>query len=118
MKKLLILSILLFPTNLYSKEYQNFYNVKYIDNYDGDTATFEIKVFKKGKTEIIIMDDVRIKNLNAEEIRNKDKEKKKVALKQKEKLRQKLQNAKQIDLLKCEREKYGRLLCEFKIKNN
>ena len=39
-----------------------------------------------------------------------------VPFKQKEELRNRLRNAKQIDLLNCEREKYGRMLCELVIK--
>ena len=116
MKKFILIIFLFFPIASFTKEYQNFYNVKYIDNYDGDTITVELKVFKKGKTEFMVRDDVRLKNINAEEIKNRNIEKKKIAVKQKEELRNRLRNAKQIDLLNCEREKYGRMLCELVIK--
>ena len=112
MKKFILIIFLFFPIASFTKEYQNFYNVKYIDNYDGDTITVELKVFKKGKTEFMVRDDVRLKNINAEEIKNRNIEKKKIAVKQKEELRNRLRNAKQIDLLNCERERYGRMLCE------
>lgn len=116
MKKIIFVIFLIFSKISFAKEYQNFYDVKYINNYDGDTINVEFVVFKKGKTQFIVRDDVRLRNINAEEIKNSNIEKKKIAIKQKEELRNRLKNAKRIDLLNCDREKYGRMLCELIIK--
>ncbi len=95
-----------------AEELKNYYNVKYIGNYDGDTVSVEFKIFKKGKTEFIVRDDVRIRNLNTPEVKTRNIEEKKAGLAAKVKLKNILLKAKQIDLKKCEREKYGRMLCE------
>ena len=116
MKKFILIIFLFFPITCFTKEYQNFYNVKYIDNYDGDTITVEFIIFKKGKMQFIVRDDVRLRNIDAEEIKNRNIERKKIAIEQKEELGKRLKNAKRIDLLNCDREKYGRMLCELIIK--
>lgn len=116
--KYILISIIIIISNinfLYSKEINNYYNIKYIDNYDGDTLTTEITVFKKGKTEFIVKDDVRIKNINTKEINSKDIKDKEQAMKSKEKLKNILIKSNKIDLLNCSREKYGRLLCDINI---
>ena len=113
MKLILVIFIFLFCNNSYSKEFQNYYNVKYISNYDGDTFTAKILLFKKGSEKIFVEDNVRIKNINTPEIKSKNLKERKKALKAKAILKERLTNAEKIDLLKCERDKYGRLLCEL-----
>lgn len=85
----------------------NFFGVQYVRNYDGDTATVNIfEVHPILGREI----GVRIAGIDTPEIGSGEK-----ALKAKIYLEELLTSAKQIDLRKCTRGKYFRIVCDIMV---
>ena len=87
----------------------SFQCVDYIRNYDADTLTVEIKDVHPILGKSI---NVRIKGIDAPEIRSKDQCEKNKARNAKKLLQNILKNAKRIDLINIERDKYFRLLAD------
>jgi endonuclease YncB( thermonuclease family) len=89
----------------------NIEGVMYIDAYDGDTFTVNIKdlpdIFGKNVP-------VRIAHIDAAEIRSSDPCEVKAALKARELVRDLLKNATTINLVNVKRDKYFRILAEVK----
>lgn len=96
---------------------QDFYNMKYIDNYDGDTIYFEIFTSKNRNEEITLKKKIRLNGVDTKEMKGKNKKNKKKAKLAKNFIKDKLLKAKQIDLLSCKIEKYGRMLCDINVDN-
>ncbi len=87
----------------------NFRCVKYIKNYDADTATFDIPDVHPIIGKKI---SVRVRHIDTPEIKGKlpcEKDKARTAQRLVE---NQLKNAKRIDLLNCDKDKYFRLLCD------
>ena len=89
-----------------------FDNVLYIDAYDGDTFTINIKdipeVFGKNLP-------IRIAHIDAAEIKSSDPCEVKAALKARELVRDILRNATSINLVNVKRDKYFRILAEVNV---
>jgi micrococcal nuclease len=88
-----------------------FSNVQYVDNYDGDTITFNIPgvhplLGKNAK--------IRVSGVDTPEIRTKDRCEKALALKAKKIVGNALTNAKRIDLANVERGKYFRIVADVR----
>lgn len=96
---------------------QNYYNVKYLDNYDGDTIYFEIFSSKNRNEEVSIKKIIRLKAVDTKEIKSKNKTNKNLAIKSKQFVKNELNNAERIDLLNCTIEKFGRMFCAIDIDN-
>lgn len=86
----------------------DFYNVKYRSNYDGDTINFDI-----GSKFLPIFRymPLRLYGIDTPEIKTKDEKEKARALKAKYFVKKELTNAKTIDLKDCTKDKYFRLNC-------
>ncbi len=106
----LIIYFLFFTVILFAKPMQDFYNVKIISVYDGDT----FKVCLPCQLSIFCDDiSVRVKNIDTPELKTKDKCER-VAAKRAKKLTKEFLSGGNIILKNCERDKYFRLLCEVK----
>ena len=109
-KALIIICFLFLISPLFAKTMQDFYNVKIISVYDGDT----FKVSLPCKYPIFCENiSVRIKNIDTPELKTKNKCEK-IAAKKAKKLTQDFLTNGKIVLKNCERDKYFRLLCEVK----
>ncbi len=110
-KKVLIILCLMFLTfPLSAKNMQDFYNVKIISVYDGDT----FKVSLPCNYPIFCQNiSVRVKNIDTPELKTKNKCEK-IAAKKAKKLTKDFLTGGNIILKNCERDKYFRLLCEVK----
>ena len=110
-KKALIIFCLVFLTfPLFAKTMQDFYNVRIISVYDGDT----FKVSLPCDYPIFCQNiSVRVKNIDTPELKTKNKCEK-VAAKKAKKLTQDFLTGGNIVLRNCERDKYFRILCEVK----
>ena len=109
-KALIIIYLLFLAVNVFAKTMQDFYNVKIISVYDGDT----FKVSLSCDYPIFCQNiSVRVKNIDTPELKTKNKCEKAVAKKAK-KLTQDFLTGGNIVLKNCERDKYFRLLCEVK----
>ena len=110
-KKALIIFCLLFLSNLlFAKPMQDFYDVKIISVYDGDTFTVSLPCPYPIFCEKI---SVRVKNIDTPELKTKNKCEKAAAKRARTITENFLKNGK-IILKNCERDKYFRLLCEVK----
>lgn len=127
MKSILLLFLCVSCINYYKepintvkkdKTKQNFYNVEYISNYDGDTIKFKIFSLKESNGDISITRTVRVNGIDTDELKNKDEKRKNKAIKAKSFTEKTLLNAKTINLYNCTSEKYGRLLCDVEVDNN
>ncbi len=109
-KTLIIICLLFFISPLFAKPMQDFYNVKIISVYDGDTFKVslpcQIPIFCENIS-------VRVKNIDAPELKTKDKCER-IAAKKAKKLTKEFLSGGKIILKNCERDKYFRLLCEVK----
>lgn len=86
---------------------QDFYNVKYVKNYDGDTITVNLRC----STPIFCQNiPIRIKNIDTPEIRTKSYCEKSLAFKAKNTVWSLLSN-RILTLRNCHRGKYFRLVC-------
>ncbi len=134
MNKLLMILTLTFATNVYAQDFNvDFYDVKYVRNYDGDTINFDI--IEGIATEFalpdalreklaVIPNQIRLNNIDTAEMRPRKKGKQteeSKALIQCEKLIAKkaqkfveisLQNATVIHLKSCSKGKYYRMVCD------
>jgi len=117
MKIPLIIIVLLFPLSVFAKDktYEDFKNVTYIRNYDGDTITVSIKGIHRLFGEEI---SIRIRGIDTPEIRSrcktgkgKENEKSK-ARTAKRLVANLLKNAKRIDLKNTSRGKYFRIVAD------
>jgi endonuclease YncB( thermonuclease family) len=95
------------------QSFQNFQSVEYIDAYDGDTFTVNLPnlipdVFGKKMP-------VRIRHIDTAEMNGKTPCEKEMAQKAKDVVASLLKNAKKIDLVDVDRDKYFRLLCSVNI---
>lgn len=86
--------------------------VKYLKNYDADTITFDIPGVHPLIGEKI---SVRVKHVDSPEIKGKLPCEKEVARTSKRLIENMLKNAKRIDLVNVERDKYFRVLADVKI---
>ena len=86
---------------------ENFKCVKYLDNYDGDTITFDIKEVHPLLGKKI---SIRVSGVDTPEIKTKNKCEKKKAKQAKRAVASVLSKAKKIDLENVERGKYFRIL--------
>ena len=88
---------------------QNFYNVKFVKNYDGDTFTVNLrcraKIFCKSMS-------VRIKGIDAPEIKGKTECEREMAQKAKLFVFEALNKAKPLTLTNCTKDKYFRINCD------
>ena len=107
-----VLSIMLFYGIVFAKRSDNFYNVEYVRNYDGDTITVNIK-----NVHPLIGDEIniRIRGIDTPEIRGKCKYEKDLAYEAKYFVRDILLFAKKIDLINVERGKYFRIVADVYI---
>lgn len=87
----------------------NFYNVKYIENYDGDTLKVSLPGVHPVFGERL---PIRIRGVDTAEIRTSDSCEKVSALQAKKFVEKTLEGSKQIDLRNCGRGKYFRLVCD------
>ena len=110
-KKILLIICLLFLTNiLFAKTTQDFYDVKIVSVYDGDT----FKVNLPCNFPIFCRNiPVRVKNIDTPELKTQNKCEK-AAAKRAKKLTRDFLSGGNIILRNCERDKYFRLLCEVK----
>ena len=108
LKNKLFIIFLLFPCLAFSQKISSFSDVKILKVYDGDTfivnLNCDLDVFCKKIS-------VRVKNIDTPELKTKDKCEKAQAIKAKEFTVNFLKQG-QVDLLKCKRDKYFRLLCD------
>ncbi len=109
-KALIIICLLFLTTNIFAKTMQDFYDVKIISVYDGDTFKVslpcQIPIFCESIS-------VRVKNIDTPELKTKNKCEK-LAAKKAKKLTKEFLSEGNIILKNCERDKYFRLLCEVK----
>ncbi len=91
---------------------ETFRCVRYVRNYDADTITFNIPGVHP-----IIGDkiSVRVRGLDAPEIRGKDACEKEMARTAKRLIENQLKNAKRIDLINVGKDKYFRLLADVQV---
>ena len=109
-KALIIICLLFLISPLFAKTMQDFYDVKIISVYDGDTFKVSLPcnypIFCKNIS-------MRVKNIDTPELKAKNKCEK-AAAKRAKKLTQNFLTGDNIVLKNCERDKYFRLLCEVK----
>ena len=84
--------------------------VEYVDNYDGDTIQVDIKGVHNLLGKRI---NVRLKGVDAPEIRTKSKCEKNKGRNAKKLVKSLLRKAKRIDLINIERDKYFRILADI-----
>ena len=92
----------------YSVYAQDFNDVKYIRNYDGDTLNFDLgddipQLFRKMP--------LRLYGIDTPEIKAKSEIERTKAIEVRDFVTQEMKNAKRIDLLDCSKGKYFRILC-------
>ncbi len=110
-KKTLIIICLLFVASiLFAKPVQDFYDVKIVSVYDGDTFKVNLPC---GYPIFCSNISVRVKDIDTPEIKTANKCEK-AAAKRAKKLTQDFLSVGSIILKNCERDKYFRLLCEVK----
>lgn len=109
---MLIIALIFSPSYSFTNEYGDFKNVKYIKNYDGDTLTVDIE-----NVHPLIGSNipVRILGIDTAEIRSSCEKEKNKALVAKALLEHLCRNAKKIDLINVQRDKYFRILAEVYI---
>lgn len=86
----------------------DFCNVKYISNYDGDTIRFDLG---ENLPHIFRFIPLRLYGIDTPEIKTSNKAEKKAALKAKKFVKSELTHAKTINLVNCAKDKYFRLNC-------
>lgn len=91
----------------------SFCNVKYNTIYDGDTFYVDIPSLHPLLRERF---GIRVRGIDAPEIRTKNKFEKEMAYKSKDALQGILRDSKQIRLYSCSKGKYFRLVCDAEIK--
>ena len=107
-KNKLFILFLLLPCLVFSQGVSSFSNVKVIKVYDGDT----FKVNLPCNIDVLCKKiSIRVKDIDTPELKTKDKCEKKQAIKAKGFTADFLKQG-QVDLLKCKRDKYFRLLCD------
>ncbi|GBF23357.1 putative nuclease [Candidatus Gastranaerophilus sp. (ex Termes propinquus)] len=87
---------------------QDFYNVKYLKNYDGDTYTFDLG---ENIPELFRTMPLRLFGIDTPEIRAKNLDEKAKGQEVRDFARDELKNAQQINLIGCKGDKYFRILC-------
>lgn len=87
---------------------ENFYDVKYISNYDGDTIRFDLG---EDLPEIFRFMPLRLYGIDTKEIRSKSKEEKQQAIEARDFVKNELSKAKMINLVDCKNDKYFRINC-------
>lgn len=90
---------------------QDFHNVKYVKNYDGDTYTFDLG---KDVPELFRTMPLRLYGIDTPEIRTKNAIEKQKAIQVRDFAQGELRNAKVINLVDCKGDKYFRLLCSVR----
>lgn len=109
-KLLICLIFTLFYSNAIARDgYGNLGNVKYVKNYDGDTITFNISYLHPIIGENI---SVRVNGIDTPEIKGKCEKEKIDSKRVKTFVNNELKNAKTIDLVNINREKYFRILAD------
>lgn len=101
MKKLLIIIILLIGSASFA---QDFNNVKYIRNYDGDTINFDLGC---NLPDLFRYMPLRLYGIDTPEIKSKNP----TAYKARDFVKSELSSAAQINLVNCSSDKYFRILC-------
>lgn len=105
------LLLAIFPECLSAESNSSYRNVKYIDNYDGDSITFDIPNAPPimGKDMVI-----RLRGIDTPEIKkSKCKQEKKLALLAKNRVHSLLKDAKVVNLHRTGRGKYFRILADI-----
>lgn len=87
---------------------QEFKDVKFIKNYDGDTIYFDLGV---NLPEFFRFTPLRLYGIDTPEVKSKHAAEKARALLVKEFVHDELTAAKKIDLTNCDKDKYFRILC-------
>lgn len=85
---------------------QDFYNVKFIKNYDGDTFTFDLG---SGLPDLFRTIPVRLYGIDTPEIKSRTK----AATDARDFAHNEITNAKQVNLVECSKDKYFRILCKI-----
>lgn len=106
---LVLLSLIFLAGNLNAgRVYSAFANVRLSRIIDGDTFTVDLPC----SDEVFCKDiSVRVRGVDTPELKSKNAQKRQAALKAKEFTKNFLESG-QVDLLKCGRDKYFRLLCD------
>jgi len=105
------LGIFLYPELILAESSTSYFNVKYINNYDGDSITFDIPDTPAivGKNMVI-----RLLEIDTPELRkSKCEQERKIALLAKNKVHSLLKDAKVINLHRTGRGKYFRILADI-----
>lgn len=100
-----ILSTIIFTIFLLPAYSQDFYNVKYISNYDGDTIKFDLD---PNLPEIFRFVPLRLCGIDTPEIKSNTIK----ALTARDFVKNELTSAKQINLIDCKNDKYFRINCK------
>ncbi len=110
---LLFISLVVFvsPASIFAKSSTSYFNVKYIENFDGDSITFDIP-----DTPAIIGENmvIRLLGVDTPELKkSKCEQEKKAALLAKNRVHSLLKDAKVINLHRTGRGKYFRILADI-----
>lgn len=122
--KIILIFYLLFPVSILQAKVRTLKNwktrscehradelscVQYLNNYDGDTITFDIPDLHPIVGEQI---SVRVYGIDAPEVRTKNECEKALAMQAKQEVKDLMLKAERIDLLNAQRGKYFRILAE------
>jgi micrococcal nuclease len=99
-----ILTLILFTLITIPVSAQDFYNVKYLNNYDGDTIKFDLGC---NLPDLFRYIPLRLYGIDTPEIKSKNP----IAIKAKDFVKNELTLANQINLLNCKEDKYYRIDC-------
>lgn len=106
--KFVLLSMIFFIFSCCAARAEDFYNVKYRSNYDGDTIRFDID---ESLPDIFRFMPLRLYGIDTPELRSKNSREKRAAYKAKKFVQRRLSRAKVINLKDCKKDKYFRLNC-------
>lgn len=108
MRKIIILLLLAVPCKAYA---QDFNNVKYMRNYDGDTITFDLGA---NVPEIFRTMPLRLYGIDTPEIKAKTLQERERAINARDFVTQQMKDAHIINLADCKGDKYFRILCSVR----
>ena len=100
--------IFLLITYSITAQAEDFYNVKYISNYDGDTINFDLG---ENLPNIFRYIPLRLYGIDTPEIKTKNIEEKIKAQCAKDFVKNELINSQEINLINCKKDKYFRINC-------
>ena len=100
--------IFLLITYSITAQAEDFYNVKYISNYDGDTINFDLG---ENLQNIFRYIPLRLYGIDTPEIKTKNIEEKIKAQCAKDFVKNELINSQEINLINCKKDKYFRINC-------